>query len=108
MCVVALSNHLIDGGDEMTQMRVRWSSVLFGFGMTFLVAIMPIVYIFIASPTPDGKTRDVAANPDAIGMSVSGISPIDGVPLALFVGAIAIMAIIGVIAVFSRSQRYTA
>lgn len=92
----------------MTQLRVRWSSVLFGFGMTFLVAIAPIVYIVMAGPTPDGKTRDVAANPDAIGMAVSGINTIDGVPMALLIVAIAVMVVIGVIAVFSRSQRYTA
>ncbi len=92
----------------MTQLRVRWTNVLFGFGLTFLVAIAPIIYILATGPTPDGKTREVAANPDTVGMSVSGVSTVDGVPLGLFVAAIVVMVVIGAIAVFSRSQRYTA
>lgn len=92
----------------MTQLRVRWSSVLLGFGLTFLIAITPILYLVVSGPSPDGNARTIAGDHGALEVTVNHLTAADGSRFVLLIGAIAVMVVLGAIAVFSRSQRYTA
>lgn len=56
----------------MTHIPIKWTRVLFGAGLTLIVAISPVLYLLLVAPSPDGRTREVASDGSFFGLASNG------------------------------------
>ena len=88
----------------MTYVAVRWTRVLFGVGLTLVVAMAPMFYVLVTGPSPDGRTRAVQSDEQALGLASSGFNIPDHQGMIFFVASTAIVAVLSVVAATARSQ----
>lgn len=89
----------------MTHTSVRWTHVLFGVGLTLVVAIAPMLFVLGPRMSADVPDQNVSGN----GQSALLVASRSGLPvqpaMLLVVAAAAVVALLVTIVVSTRAER---
>lgn len=89
----------------MTQTSVRWTHVLFGVGLTLVVAIAPMLFVLMSGISAQGHEQHAAAGGQSALLLAGGSKlPAQNVMLVL-VAALAVAAVFVTIVVSTRAER---
>ena len=89
----------------MTHTSVRWTHVVFGVGITLVVAIAPVLFVFASGVSAQAHNQHVSGN----GQSALLVASRSGLPvqpaMLLVIAAAAVVALLVTIVVSTRAER---
>lgn len=89
----------------MTHTSVRWTHVLFGIGLTLVVAIAPMLFVLVSGISAQGHEQHASGSGQSALLLAGGSKlPAQNVMLVL-VAALAVAAVLATIVVSTRAER---
>ena len=81
----------------------HWRSAIYGVGLTLVLLAAPAIYIVLAAPRPDGRTRSIGRDSLTSGYFGTGLAGSGGLVLSIAAIGLAILVSIGCVIVRSQS-----
>lgn len=89
----------------MTQTSVRWANVLFGVGLTVVVALAPIVFVVLSGVSAEAGETQVTGESKASSLLNGGVALPHSQALLLLVAGLAVAVLVLTTAFTTRAQR---
>ena len=89
----------------MTHTPVRWANVLFGVGLTMLVAAAPMVFVFMTGQSAQGRELNASGDNKSAPLLEGGFNLPDNQAVLVLIAGVAVAALVAVILVSTRAER---
>ena len=89
----------------MTHVPVRWVNVLFGVGLTILVAAAPMVFVILSGQSAQGRELNASDDNKSASLLEGGFSLPDNQMMLTLIAGVAVAALAAAIFVSTRTAR---
>lgn len=89
----------------MTHTPVRWANVLFGVGLTILVAAAPMVFVFLTGQSAQAREQSASGDNKSASLLEGGFNLPDNQAVLVLIASVAVAALAAVIFVSTRAER---